>query len=67
VFRDLIGRTVLLLSVATGLVALSIAFDLPRTGASAGAAAGAGHGDGGHGAGTALHAPVTSEAASSPG
>jgi uncharacterized protein (DUF305 family) len=62
VFRDLIGRTVLLLSVATGLVALSIAFDLPRTGASAGAAAGAGHGDGGHGAGTALHARITSEA-----
>lgn len=58
VFRDLIGRTVLLLSLATALVALSIAVDLPRTGA----AAAVGHGDGGHGAGAAPHAPITSEA-----
>jgi len=62
VFRDLIGRTVLLLSLATALVAVSIALDLPRTGASAGAAAGAGHGADGHGASTVPHAPVTSEA-----
>ena len=61
-FRDLIGRTVVMLSLATGLVALSIAFDLPRTGASAGAAAGAGHGDGGHGADAVPHTPITSEA-----
>ncbi len=58
VFGDLIGRTVVMLSLATALVALSIAADLPRTGASASA----GHGTGGHGAGAALHAPITSEA-----
>ena len=58
VFRDLIGRTVVMLSLATALVALSIAVDLPRTGASAAV----GHGAAGHGAGAALHAPVTSEA-----
>lgn len=58
VFRDLIGRTVLLLSLATALVAVSIAVDLPRTGASAAV----GHGDAGHGAGATPHAPVTSEA-----
>lgn len=57
-FRDLIGRTVLLLSLATALVAVSIAVDLPRTGASATV----GHGAAGHGAGTAPHAPITSEA-----
>jgi uncharacterized protein (DUF305 family) len=58
VFRDLIGRTVVMLSLATALVALSIAVDLPRTGASAAV----GHGTAGHGTGAALHAPVTSEA-----
>ncbi|MFO8150581.1 MAG: DUF305 domain-containing protein [Trueperaceae bacterium] len=61
-FRDLIGRTVLLLSLATALVAVSIAVDLPRAGTDGGAAAGAGHGDGGHGVGAAPHAPITSEA-----
>lgn len=34
VLRDLFGRTVALLSLATALVAFSIAIDLPRTGAS---------------------------------
>jgi len=58
VFRDLIGRTVLLLSLATALVAVSIAFDLPRTGASGGPS----HGAAGHGGAAAPHAPVTSEA-----
>ncbi len=57
-FRDLIGRTVVMLSLATALVALSIALDLPRTGASAVV----GHGAAGHGVGAALHAPITSEA-----
>jgi len=55
VFGDLIGRTVLLLSLATALVAVSIAVDLPRTGTAAGI-------DHGHGAGAARHAPVTGEA-----
>jgi len=55
VFRDLVGRTVLLLSLATALVAVSIAVDLPRTGA----AAGVGHG---HGAAASAHAPIASEA-----
>ena len=59
VFGDLIGRTVVMLSLATALVALSIALDLPRTGASAAVGHG---GPAGHGSGAALHAPVTSEA-----
>ncbi|MBW6456260.1 MAG: DUF305 domain-containing protein [Trueperaceae bacterium] len=57
-FTDLIGRTVLLLSLATALVAVSVAVDLPRAGATAAVE----HGAAGHGAGAALHAPVTSEA-----
>ena len=59
VFRDLIGRTVVMLSLATALVALSIALDLPRTGVSAAVGHG---GPADHGSGAALHAPVTSEA-----
>ncbi len=57
-FRDLIGRTVLLLSLATALVAVSIAVDLPRAGADGGA----GHGADGHGGAVASHAPIASEA-----
>jgi len=57
VFGDLIGRTVLLLSLATALVAVSIAVDLPRTGATAGA------GRGGHDDDATPHVPITSEAA----
>jgi uncharacterized protein (DUF305 family) len=61
-FRDLIGRTVVMLSLATALVALSIALDLPRTGAADGA-----HpvviAHGGPAAADAMaHAPVANEA-----
>ena len=54
-FRDLLGRTIAMVSIATALVAVSVALDLPRTGAGPGA--------GGHGGAGPAHASVTSEAA----
>ena len=61
-FRDLIGRTVVMLSLATALVALSIALDLPRTGAAGGTHPG-GVAHGGPARVDAMaHAPVASEA-----
>ena len=54
VFRDLIGRTVALLSIATALVALSVAFELPQRGAG-GTANAAPHGASvAHGGGTSM-------------
>ncbi len=53
--RDLIGRTIVMVSLATALVAVAIALDLPRTGGDAA--------HGAHGAAAAVHAPITSEAA----
>jgi len=55
VFRDLIGRTIAMVSLATALVAVAIALDLPRTGGDAG--------HGAHGVAGAAHAPIASEAA----
>jgi len=55
VLRDLIGRTIAMVAIATALVAVAIALDLPRTGGDAG--------HGAHGLAGAAHAPITSEAA----
>ena len=54
-FRDLIGRTIAMVSLATALVAVAIALDLPRTGGDAG--------HGAHGVAGTAHAPIASEAA----
>ena len=63
VFRDLIGRTVVMLSLATALVALSIALDLPRTGAASGTHPGGVVAHGGPAPADAMaHAPVANEA-----